>query len=227
VTREHYDRLIRQLDDQVHALGELVANAIEECVDALERRDINRAKGVIDGDSQVDGQRYQIEKNAFLLLATQQPTAGDLRDITSNLIIASELERIGDYCEGIAELTLRMTAEPILGSTDDIRAMGQITRQLLLDVLQALRERDVSAAGRVWMQDDEVDELYERVYRKLLNEMIEDPTRVRRDTYLLWVAHNLERMADRVTNIAERVAFTVTGDLSMFRDELRAQTVPD
>jgi phosphate transport system protein len=227
MTREHFGKLIKQLDDQVYALGELVAHAIEECVEALERRDIARATRVIDGDSQIDDRRYQIEQDAFVLIATQQPTAGDLRDITSNLIIVSELERIGDYCEGIAELTLRMAAEPVLGSTEDIRSMGQITRQLLCDVLQALRERDISAAGRIWMQDDEVDELYEQVYRKLLNEMIADPSRVRRDTFLLWVAHNLERMADRVTNIAERVAFTVTGDVSTFRDELRAQTVPD
>jgi len=227
MTREHYASLIQQLDDQLLALGEEVETTIGECVEALERRDVARAKTVIDGDSEIDEQRYQIEKNAFVLIATQQPTAGDLRDITATLIIASELERIGDYCEGIAELTLRMAGEPVLGATEDIHAMGQITQRLLHDVLQAFRERDVSAAGRIWMQDDEVDDLYEQVYRKLLNEMIADPNRVRRDTYLLWVAHNLERMADRVTNIAERVAFVVTGDITMFREQLRSQTVPD
>ena len=226
MTREHYDQLLQELDDAMLALGELVGSTIVDCVSALEQRDIVRAKRLIEADRQIDERRYDIENQALLLIATQQPLASDLRTVTAVLTIATELERIGDYCEGIAKLTLRMAAEPALGPLTTIHAMAEIVPRLLRQALQAFRDRDVEAAGSVWMQDDEVDALYEHVFRQLLAEMATDPTTVRRGTYLLWVAHNLERMADRVTNIAERVAFVVTGEVAIFRRRLEARTLP-
>jgi phosphate transport system protein len=226
MTREHYGELLRQLDDEVLQMGELVADTIGRCVDALESRDVDMAQRLIAADSRIDENRYDVENKAIVLIATQQPIAGDLRLVAAVLTIATELERIGDYCEGIAALTLRMAAEPVEGNLNEIRAMAEITQQLLRQSLDAFRNRDVEAAGEVWMQDDRVDDLYEEVFRKLIAEMGADKSTIRRGTFLLWVAHNIERMADRVTNIAERVAFVVTGDVAEFRDKLRAQMLP-
>jgi phosphate transport system protein len=226
MTREHYDRLLHELDDAILQMGALVSETISTCVAALEDRDVVRAKRLIEDDSLIDDRRYEIENQALLLIATQQPLASDLRTVAAILTIATELERIGDYCEGIAELSLRMATEPDLGPLTDIHAMAEITGRLLREVLKAYHDRDIEAAGAVWMQDDEVDALYARVFRELIGRMVADPLSVRRGTYLLWVAHNLERIADRVTNVAERVAFVVTGDVAAFRGRLEAQTLP-
>jgi phosphate transport system protein len=226
MTREHYDAMLRRLDDQVLELGELVASTIEWCVDALDSRDAAAAQRLIEADNQIDDKRYEIERAALLLIATQQPLAGDLRNIAAILTIATELERIGDYCEGIAKLSLRMAAETIDTPMADIRAMATITERLLRRALHSFKERDLEAAGTVWSQDDQVDSLYGDVFQKLLAEMVQDKETVRGGTYLIWVAHNIERMADRVTNIAERVAFVVTGDVAAFRERRRAQSFP-
>src|SRR5579872_2295939 len=211
MTREHYEALLQQLDQKILDMGDLVADTIGRCVDALNRQDAELAQNLIAADSRIDGERYDVENRALILIATQQPLAGDLRLVAAILTIATELERIGDYCEGIAKLTLRMAAEPVQGTVSDIQTMADVVQQLLRQVLQAFKERDVEAAGEVWMQDDKVDALYEEVFRTLIADMSKNRAHVRRGTYLLWVAHNLERMADRVTNIAERVAFIVSG----------------
>lgn len=226
MTREHYLKLLQELDDQILGMGELVSSTIASSMDALEHRDVAHAQQLIEADNEIDEKRYDIENQALLLIATQQPLAGDLRVIAAILTIATELERIGDYCEGIAKLTLRMAAEPLFAPVSEIHSMAEITQTLLHMSLEAYRRRDLKAAAAVWMRDDEVDGLYEQVFRELLAEMVADPGTVRRGTYLLWIAHNLERMADRVTNIAERVAFVVTGDVATFRESLRAQTLP-
>lgn len=226
MTREHYDAMLRSLDDKVLALGGLVADTIESCIDALAGSDVQAARDLIEADSTIDEQRYDIERAALLLIATQQPLASDLRNIAAILTIATELERIGDYCEGIAKLSLRMSAETIDAPMDDIRSMSAITHRLLCRSLEAFRDRDIDLAGSVWSQDDEVDSLYGEIFQKLLAEMVSRRETVRGGTYLIWVAHNIERMADRVTNIAERVAFVVTGDVGAFRDRQRSQSVP-
>ena len=226
MTREHYNDLLRQLDEQTCALGDLVVQTIRECVITLDALDAGRAQALIDADTRIDELRHAIESQVVLLLATQQPMAGDLRLLVSMLSISTELERIGDYCEGNAKLVLRMAAEPVNGSLNDIRTMAQVTEELLLQTLQAFRLRDVELAGEVWLRDDEVDALYQQVFRRVLLEMVTDRATVRVGTYLLWVAHNFERMADRVTNIAEQVAFAVTGDVGVFRERLRSQSVP-
>ncbi len=227
MTREHYEQMLRQLDERALAMGESVSAAIGRCVEALEHMDAGAAQGLIDAGAGVDDQRYDIEKQAFLLIATQQPTAGDLRSIVAILTIATELDRIGDYCEGVAKLTLRMAAEPIHSAVNDVRTMADITQQLLFQALQAYLSRDVEAAAQVWERDDEIDELYRQVFRRLILEMVTDRASIRSGTYMLWAAHNFERMADRVTNVAERVAFVVTGDVGGFRQRLRAQQVPE
>lgn len=227
MTREHYQELLRLLDDDILKMGDLVRRTIGDAIDTLETRDAAGAQTLIERDTEVDKRRYAIERDALLLIATQQPLAGDLRSVAAILTIATELERIGDYCEGIAKLTLRMVGEPVDLPLTDIRTMADVTEQLLEDVLQAYRNRDLQAAGEVWLQDNRVDELYEEVFGHLLAEMATNRGAIRRNTFLLWIAHNLERMADRVTNIAERVAFVVNGDVAGFRNELRAASIPE
>lgn len=227
MTREHYDRLLQGLVERILAMGVTVEETIAGCIDALQRADAAAEQRLIEADNAIDTMRYEIEREALVLIATQQPLARDLRVVTAILTTATELERMGDYCEGIAELGLRMASEPIGMSLDEIRGMTEITQRQLRDVLLALRDRDLELAGTVWKADDEVDDLYQGVYRKILVDMVADPSKVRQGTYLLWIAHNVERMADRVTNIAERVAFIVTGDVAAFRAVLRAQTIPE
>jgi phosphate transport system protein len=226
LTREHYDLLLRELDSQLLQMGETVAETIAQCVDALESLDVDLAQQLIEADSLIDQRRYDIENQAMLLIATQQPMAGDLRTVVSTLTVATELERIGDYCEGIAKLTLRTAAEPIFIPVTDIRSMALQTQQLLREALKAYQDRNMSAAGAVWAEDDTIDALYEQVFRSMVAGMIADRSTIRSRTYMLWVAHNIERMADRVTNIAERVAFVVSGDVAAFRDRLRSETIP-
>jgi phosphate transport system protein len=227
MTREHYQELLRGLDNAILEMGSEVCRTIGEAIDTLERQDVAGAQALKGRDTEIDGKRYDIEQDALLLIATQQPLAGDLRTVAAILTIATELERIGDYCEGIAKLTLRMAGESVDLPLTDIRTMANITQHLLQEVLQAYQNRDLHAAGLVWLQDTRVDDLYEEVFRHLLAEMVTDRKAVRRNTFLIWIAHNLERMADRVTNIAERIAFVVNGDVAGFRNELRATSVPE
>lgn len=226
MTRTHYDDLLRQLDDAVLDLGGSVVEALTASMRVLEDQDLERATRLIEADTVIDRKRQQIEQDCLTIIATQQPAAGDLRTITGTLTIATELERIGDYCEGIAKITLRMAGEPLLSPFEEIQGMAVRTERSLREALRAFAERNIIRATAVWAGDDVVDSMYETVFRDLLARMAGDPTTVRRGTYLLWVAHNLERMADRATNIVESVAFIITGNPESFRSAALAQTLP-
>lgn len=195
------------------ALGSMVEKAIGRAVDSLRNQDIELAQRVIDGDTQINEARWNLEDNAIHLMALQAPMASDLRRIAAVMHIATELERMADHAEGMAVLTLRTAEEPLLKPLVDIPRMADIARELLLESLDAFIESDSERARQIARRDDEVDRLYEQVYRELLTFMISDPRTITRATHLLWVAHNVERIADRVTNICERVVFVVTGDM--------------
>ena len=212
--RSDFDRHLRLLEDDILMLGSMVEKAIAASLDALQRRDFDAAQEVIDGDDHVDNKRFEIEEKCINLIATQQPLATDLRVIIALLHITQELERMGDYAEGVAKIGIAMGDEPPLKPLIDIPRMAEKSASMLRRSLDALVNRDVVAAQVVLNDDDEVDALYEQVYRELLTYMIEDPHTIRRATYLIWVAHDLERIADRATNIAERVIFLVTGRLN-------------
>lgn len=226
MTREHYFSLLEKLDASVDEMGQLVLTTIAASIEALETLDVIRAKDLIEADSHIDAMRHEIEEQAFLVIATQQPAASDLRLVTASSAVASELERIGDYCSGIAKLTLTMAGEPGGEPSQGVKSMSVITRELLRRALQAFRTRDVQTASAIWSRDDEVDDLYQKFFLAQIDEMVNHKKRVRRGTYMLWVAHNVERMADRVTNIAEAVAFVATGDVPSFREQIKAQSVP-
>lgn len=211
--RDSFEHELRRLQDEMLALASMVDQAIGRSVDALRRLDAVEAQQTIEGDRRINATRYAIEEMAVTLIATQQPMARDLRTILAVLHIAVELERMGDYAEGIAKIVLMHGDEPLLKPLLDIPRMADVARGMLRDALDAFVERDASLARAVIPRDDEVDALYNQVYRELLTFMLQDPRTIDRATWLLWVAHNLERIADRVTNICERVVFLVTGRL--------------
>jgi len=190
----------------------MAEKAVERSVDALRNRDTQLAQGVIISDREIDNLSFELEERALLLIATQQPMAVDLRTIAGALFIITELERIGDYAEGIGKIVLEINKEPPLKPLIDIPRMAFIAIDMLHQSLGAFIDRDLSACRSIWKRDDELDGLYNQVYRELLTYMLSDPKTIERATQLLWSAHNLERIGDRVTNICERTAFIITGN---------------
>jgi phosphate transport system protein len=213
VIRHSFVVQLQLLQDELLSMGAAVEKQIEQSIDALKRRDMVAAQQVADRDSEIDSMRYDIEERCIELFATQNPMASDLRAVTSALIVSNELERMGDYAEGICKLTLKLVDEPPLKPLIDIPRMADIAQSMLRRSLKAFVDRDLVTAKQIWHEDDQLDDLYQQILRELLSYMLEQPSSVTRATYLLWVAHNLERIGDRVSNIAERVVFMATGRL--------------
>lgn len=209
--RETFDEQIGELQEDLLAMGESVDKAIERSIQSLVNRDLELAQQVIDEDVLINQAQSDLEERCLVLIATQQPLASDLRIILAVSSIAVELERMGDYAKGIAKITLMIGDQPPLKPLIDIPRMAEKGRQLLHQQLDAFIRRDPDTARHLGTEDDEVDALYDQVYRELMFFMTQDPKTITRATHLLWVAHNLERIADRTTNIGERVVFLVTG----------------
>lgn len=221
-----FESELQRLQDEVLYLGSLVETAIVQSVDILRRRDLEGSRQLIAGDQAVNRQRYAIESDCLALIATQQPMARDLRLIAAVLEIAGELERISDYAKGIAKINLLLGAEtPLLPPVADLPEMAAKTADMLHRALQAFVQRDVPAARSIPLEDDEVDRLYNQVFQQLIELILANPAVADRAHYLQWAAHNLERAADRVTNVCERVIFTVTGELVEMDVELEAPPV--
>ena len=211
--RISFERHLHELHDEVLILGSMVEKAISRSIEALKKRDLELARQVIAADLEIDLKRYEIEGKCTELIITQQPMASDLRIIIAVLYIIVDLERIADHAGGIAKIAIMIGDEPPLKPLIDIPRMAERTVDMLHRSLDAFVEHDADAARQISAEDDEIDSLYDQVFRELLVFMMEDPRTVTRATRLIWVAHNLERTADRVTNICERVVFTVTGKM--------------
>lgn len=211
--RTTFHKKLREIQDDVLVMGSMVEKAISRSIETLKNRDLMLAHQVITDDQKINGKRFEIEEKCIEIIATQQPLASDLRTIVGVLIITSEVERIGDYAEGIAKITVLIGDEPPLKPLVDIPRMAEKTNDMLRRSLQALINRDAVAARQIIGEDDDIDNLYDQVFRELLTFMLEDPKTIARATRLIWAAHNLERSADRVTNICERVVFIVTGKM--------------
>jgi phosphate transport system protein len=216
--RKTFDSEIKQAKDEMLVLGSMVEQAIIDSVEALKRRDLAASQKVLAGDSAINKKRFAIESQLMILIATQQPMAHDLRLLASILEIVSELERMGDYAKGIANINIRMGDAPLLKPLIDVPRMAQKGVDMLHRALTAFVDEDVEAARRIPVEDDEVDALYNQVYRELMTIVIGDPATIERANWLLWTAHNLERFADRVTNICERTVFIVTCELTEIAD---------
>jgi phosphate transport system protein len=213
MTRTAFTHDLQELQDGVLTLGSMVEKAIGRAVESLRTQDVALAQQVIDEDGRINDARWELEEASINLMATQAPMARDLRRIAAVMHIVTELERMADHAEGIAVLAMRTADEPLLKPLVDIPRMADTARELLVEALECYTEMDAERARQVARRDDEVDRLYEQVYRELLTFMISDPRTITRATHLLWVAHNVERIADRVTNICERVVFVVTGQI--------------
>jgi phosphate transport system protein len=213
MTRVAYTHQIQELRDAVVAMASMVDKAIARSVDALKLQDVQLAKEVVRADAAVNRHRWQTEERALMVIATQAPMAGDLRTISAVIHIVTDLERMADHAAGNARIVVETADEPLLKPLVDIPRMSELARAMLADSITAFIEGDSDAARAIVERDDEVDDLYDQIYRELLTYMMADPTTINRATHLLWAAHNLERIADRVTNICERVVFAVTGTL--------------
>lgn len=214
--RTSFTAQLKELDEALLRMGSLVDEAIKLSLDALVTRDSDLAARVILGDGEINILRYDIEEKAYMLFATQAPLARDLRRITSAISIGTNMERIADHAAGIAVLARRLNREPQLKPFVDVPRMSEKARAMLRRSLDAYVKGDAVLAREVAAQDEEINELYDQLLRELLTFMIEDPQTIRRATYLLWVAHNLERIGDRTKNICERVVYVATGELADF-----------
>lgn len=211
--RGHYDQQLEGLHTELRALGQLVIVSITRAIAALRQQDVAAAKQIIADDDRIDKAQYRLEENALVVMATQQPMARDLRRIVAAIEIASELERIGDYAKAIAKITVRNADHPLVKPLVDIPQMAEQAINMLGSALDAYVNEDAEAAKRLSNADDSVDELVTRVRADLIALIQTDPSLAERAVDLVFVTHNLERIADRTTNIAERVIFIASGDI--------------
>ena len=209
--RATFDRHLSEIEEDMLVLAGMVERAIDRSIDALRNRDTELARVVIVEDMDINRKRYETEEKCLELLALQQPMARDLRTIVAILHVIVDLERMGDHAEGIAKIAIMLADEPPLKPYIDIPRMAEIAVRMLRGSIESFKLRDVDMARRVCDEDDEVDALYDQVYRELITFMINDPKTIERATHITWIAHNLERIADRVTNICERVVYMVQG----------------
>jgi phosphate transport system protein len=191
----------------------MAEQAVLDAVTALRQMDRKVSRQIRKGDQQINEKRYQIEHDTLVAIATQQPMARDLRFLAAILEIITELERIGDYAKGIAGIVLMLDKDNVDIPKGELKRMADLGMDMLHRALGAFLARDADTARTITLDDDKVDELYNRIYGKLLKQIIADPSTVDNATRLMWAAHNLERMGDRVTNICERVVFVVTGEI--------------
>ena len=221
--RKTFENELQQVKDEILVLGSMVEQAVADSMEALKKRDIRASEKIYEQDRKINEKRFAIENQCMILIATQQPMARDLRLLASMLDVASELERMGDYAKGIATINIRMGDQPLLKPLIDLPRMATIASGMLHRALTAFVTENVEAARAIPVEDDEVDGLYTQIYRELMMFVIQDPKVIERANMLLWAAHNMERMADRVTNICERTVFVATGEIK----ELQTTSSPD
>lgn len=217
--REALERELKRLEDEVLEMGAQVEKSLLESVEMLKQRDLEGSRRIMLQDRAVNQRRFAIESGCLITVATQQPMASDLRVIAAILHINDELERMGDYAKGIGKISLMIGTRPLIKPLIDIPRMAEKACSMLRRSLLAFVQRDVAAARAIPTEDDEVDALFDQVNRELLTYIMSDPKVIEQANLLMWVAHNLERTADRVTNICERVIFTVTGELVEIEDD--------
>jgi phosphate transport system protein len=217
--RATFDQELRKLRDNLLRLGSMVDRAISCSIQALKEQDRSLAQQIIADDERINELRFRIEEDCVSLIARQQPAARDLRLIVATMSIVLDLERMADHAAGIATIVLRMGDEPLLKPLIDLPRMARISQDMLRQSLDALIADNPEEALAITKIDDDVDLLYNQIFRELVSYMIEDPRTVTRAMYLLFCAHNVERIADRVTNICERVVFVATGQMKEISSE--------
>ena len=212
MSRKTYGQEMQQVKDEILFLGSMVEDIVMESVKALKDNDLDRSRQVLADDLLINKKRFEIESAILILMATQQPIAGDLRALTASLGICTELERMGDYAKGIATVNLRTDGLSMPFLLHEIQSMAEKTVDMLHRALSTFVEEDIQAAENLIQYDNVIDDCYARIYSEALNNVIQDPRNIERANYVIWVAHHLERLGDRATNICERVIYTVTGE---------------
>ena len=210
-TRSLLDKELAQIRENIIQLGDMVDKAIEKAMLAMSDHNMSMAQEVVNSDEKVNLLRYEIEQECLRVLATQQPAAVDLRTVIAAIHLTVELERIGDHASGIARLVERLDREEEIDSLHKLPKMAKRARQMVQEGITAFINHDAALAQAMIKQDDKIDKQYKRLFRETLDEMKDDQY-IRRATFLLWTGHNLERIGDRATNMAERVIFMVTGE---------------
>ncbi len=210
--RKTLDRKLHEIQDEILLLGNLVEQTTLKTIDALKDRNIVAAKQIFLSDDQINSRRYAIENAIVILMATQQPYARDLRMLVGMLEINTELERMGDYSKGIAKIIIQLDKKEVWIPIEQLKKMAEMSVEMLHKALGAFIAQDTQRATSIPLEDDNVDMIYEDIYRDLIKKMIESPDKVDLLNYSLWIAHNLERFADRVTNICERTVYIATGE---------------
>lgn len=213
MTREAYHKAIRDLEGELQQMAAMVATAVREAMDALKNRDLEASRRIVHNDIHVNRKRFEIEERCIRLIATQQPMAVDLRVLAAIINVITDLERIGDHAEGTAKISLAIGEAPIVKPLVDLPKMTEKAVSMLERCMKAFLDRDIETARNICNEDDEVDAYYDQIYKDVVLLMIDNPKIIKDATYLIWAAHNIERIADRVTNIAERVVYMVTGKM--------------
>jgi phosphate transport system protein len=213
MTREAYHKALRDLEGELQQMAMMVGAAVRESMEALKGRDLETSKRIVHNDIQVNRKRFEIEERCIRIIATQQPMAVDLRILAAIINIITDLERIGDHAEGTAKISLAIGDAPLVKPLVDLPKMAEKAVSMLERCMKAFLDRDIETARKICNEDDEVDAYYDEIYKDLVLLMIENPKLIKDATYLIWTAHNIERVADRVTNIAERVVYMVTGKM--------------
>jgi phosphate transport system protein len=213
VARISFEKEMEKLQNQLMDLGVLVENAVLNSVEILKVQDVEAAQRLVAADAEINRMRYTIESETLILIARQQPMAGDLRTLAAVLEIATELERIADYAKGIAKITIKLGIDPLMKPLIDIPRMAVLSADMLHRALLCFTDRDANMARAIASEDQVLDDLYDQVYRELITYVMADPRNIDGANHLMWVAHNLERTADRSVNICERVIFMTTGEM--------------
>lgn len=215
MARELYDRELRRLENEVQTLGNMVRDALRHSTANLRHDDLDASQRLMAFDREINQRRYRVEGDIMTLIATQAPVAGDIRLLAAMLEIVSELERMGDYAKGIATIHVRLAGwrlpPDVLGR---LERMADIAADMLGRALDSFEHRDAAIARAVIGDDDRIDDLFNEVFAVTISGPAGDARAIERANYMLWLAHNLERAADRVTNICERVIYTVTGHVT-------------
>jgi phosphate transport system protein len=213
MSRENLMLHIHQIQDEMLVMGSLVEQATMQSIESLRKRDRKMAVEVYNSDRKINEKRYAIENSVLILIATQQPLAHDLRLLAALLEVSAEIERMGDYAKGIAKVVVNLGDIEIPVPIKEVEQMANMALNMLHRALSAFINEDAITAKSIPPEDDKVDEIYNKVQRQIVNLMIEKPQIIDHANLLMWVAHNLERMADRVSNICERTIFVTTGEL--------------
>jgi phosphate transport system protein len=213
MARDIFERKIQQIKDEILLLGSMVGQATLDSVKAFKNKDIDAANTIIEEDQAINDKRFAIENAIMILFATQQPLAHDLRLLSAMFLVSNELERMGDYAKGIASNTVRLGTAELPAPIQDIEKMAELGVSMLHRALSAFVNEKIDQAIKIPEEDDQIDALFNKSYRAIVNAMVANPKIIDDASFLLWVVHNLERFGDRSVNICERTVFIISGEL--------------